>query len=476
MINRILIRIKAVQLLYSYLLTKREFHIEQPPTVASRDRKYAYSLYLDFLQLIILLSGKEIRNSENVIVFPANPNKLTNTKFVEALAASDELRSYVNSGKSQIAEFKDALAVLNAKILKSAALRDFSKKNPATISDEIKLWKSIFNTIVLKEPKVMDVLRKSPYFSNFGFEICVKMLMETLSDYDDSRTSLIASRNALENSFDKSYELYISLLLLVVELTNVQTQKIETAKTKFLATDEDINPNTRFIDNKLAEVLKWHSDMEVIKSKNAVIAWDLEPNFIKTMLDKIVESEIYAEYMSKDSSSLLDDCEFWRKVLKNIIFTSEELSDLLEEKSIYWNDDLETIGTFVLKTIKQIAKSSENETVELLPKYKNEEDAEFGKLLFNETVNTFENSRSLINNFINNSNWDADRIAFMDMVIMAVAITEIIQFPKIPIAVTMNEYIEIANFYSTAKSGQFINGILYSVIKYLKNEGIINKE
>lgn len=475
MINRILIRIKVVQLLYSYLLTKREFHIEQPPAVASKDRKYAYSLYLDFLQLIILLSGREIRNNENVIIFPENPNKLSKTKLVEFLSSSSELREYVNAGKSRIADFKSVLETLNAKISKSAALRDFTKKNPASISDEIKMWKSIFNTIILKEQKVMDILRESPYFSNFGYEICVKLLMDTLSEYDDTRTSIVASRNALVTSFDKSYELYNSLLLLIVELTDIQTQKLELAKTKFLATDEDINPNTKFVDNRLADILRNHPDLMDYKSKNSVIAWDLEPILTKTLLDAILESEIYEEYMNNDSNSLVDDCDFWRKVLKNIIFTSDDLADTLEEKSIYWNDDLETIGTFVLKSIKQISKSKKD-SVELLPKYNNEEDAEFGKILFDETVKTFDNSRKLIEKFINDAHWDFDRIAFMDLVIMAVAITELTKFPKIPVAVTMNEYIEIANFYSTAKSGQFINGILYSVIKYLKNEGIINKE
>ncbi len=476
MINRVLIRIKVVQLLYSYLLTKREFHIEQPPIVASKDRKYAYSLYLDFLQLITLLSGREIRNNENAIIFPANPNKLSKTKLVEFLATSSELREYVNSGKSRIADFRGVLETLNVKVLKSAALRDFSKKNPASISDEIKMWKSIFNTIVFKEQKVMDILRESPYFSNFGYELCVKMLMETLSEYDDSRTSIISSRNALSDSFDKAYELYNSILLLIVELTDIQSQKLELAKTKFLATDEDINPNTKFVDNRLANILKNHPGLNDFKSKNPVIAWDLEPVLTKTLLDAIFESEIYEEYMNNDENSLVDDCDFWRKILKNIIFTSDDLADTLEEKSIYWNDDLDNIGTFVIKSIKQISKSDENTIVDLLPKYNNEEDAEFGKILFDETIKTFDNSRKLIEQFINDAHWDFDRIAFMDMVIMAVAVTELTKFPKIPIAVTMNEYIEIANFYSTAKSGQFINGILYSVIKYLKNEGIINKE
>lgn len=174
------------------------------------------------------------------------------------------------------------------------------------------------------------------------------------------------------------------------------------------------------------------------------------------------------------SANRADDCEFWRNVFKNIILPSDELAEALETKSVYWNDDLDIMGTFVLKTIKRIGGSAE-EPVELLPKYKDEEDSRFGAELFMDAVNNLEEYRSYIDRFINASQWDPERLAFMDGVIMITAIAELLNYPLIPVPVTLNEYIEIANSYSTPRSGQFINGILYSVINYLRSEGKLTK-
>ncbi|MDE6651976.1 MAG: transcription antitermination protein NusB, partial [Paramuribaculum sp.] len=161
-------------------------------------------------------------------------------------------------------------------------------------------------------------------------------------------------------------------------------------------------------------------------------------------------------------------------VYKSIILPSDELAEVLESKSVFWNDDIEIMGTFVLKTVKRIA-NSQKEPVELLPKFKDDEDARFGSELFMYSVNNLEEYRSYIDKFINASQWDPERLAFMDGVIMITAIAELLNFPVIPIAVTLNEYIEIANSYSTQRSGQFINGILYSVINYLRQEGKLSK-
>jgi N utilization substance protein B len=178
--------------------------------------------------------------------------------------------------------------------------------------------------------------------------------------------------------------------------------------------------------------------------------------------------------MASPATSYAADCDFWRSILKNVIFTSDDLADALEEKSVYWNDDLQIIGTFVLKTIKQSANAPE-EAIKLLPQYKDAEDARFGNELFIDAIKNRETYRSYIDRLINVGNWDPERIAFMDIVIMTTAISELINYPAIPLAVTMNEYVEIANTYSSPKSGQFINGILYNVVNILREEGKTNK-
>ena len=159
--------------------------------------------------------------------------------------------------------------------------------------------------------------------------------------------------------------------------------------------------------------------------------------------------------------------------------------EMIENKSVYWNDDLAIMGTFTLKTIKQMANTEQDcsaltpeelgRLVELLPVYKNREDEAFGPTLFEGAIKNRDEYRQYIDRFINDSQWDPERLAFTDIVILITAITELIAFPSIPVPVTLNEYIEIANYYSTARSGQFINGVLFSIVNYLKEQGKLLK-
>lgn len=170
--------------------------------------------------------------------------------------------------------------------------------------------------------------------------------------------------------------------------------------------------------------------------------------------------------------TLEEDADLWRNLYKNVILPSDALAEALESKSIYWNDDLQEMGTFVLKSIRRIGTGSPSA---ILPMYKDDEDSHFGVDLLMSAIKHCDEYKELIEKFVNTARWDADRLAFMDIVIMIAAVTEIIDYPSIPLAVTLNEYIEIANHYSTPRSGSFINGILYSVIKHLKEEGRIFK-
>lgn len=273
-------------------------------------------------------------------------------------------------------------------------------------------------------------------------------------------------------SFEKSYELYHLLLTLMVELTDTQAARVEAARMKFLATPEEKNPNMRFVNNRFVEQLRNCNDYKDYHEKKPV-TWTNDPEFLRDFSERIVKSDFYKKYMEAPEDSYENDCEFWKKVVKNMFCSDEELLDLLEQKSLYWNDDLEIITTFVLKTIKQFCEQN-GESQSLLPMFKDDDDSEFAKELFRNTLLHGEEYRNYIENFIRN--WEIERVAFMDIVIMMVAMSEFYKFPSIPTRVTLNEYIELAKSYSTNKSGQFVNGVLNAIADNLKKEGVLTKE
>ena len=297
----------------------------------------------------------------------------------------------------------------------------------------------------------------------------VQMVYSYLLTKDGMKMS--EALKTLSQSMDKSYELYHYLLILPIALTNLQEQRLDNARNKYLPDEADLNPNTKFIDNLFVAKLR---DNEMLNEylKALPLSWDSEEIYLRLALDKILNSEIYSDYMADENRSLAADCEFWREVMRKIVLVDENLSDVLEAKSIYWNDDLETIGTFVLKTIKRFA---EDDFVELLPQFKDSEDRALGEKLFMGTVQNHDKYMALIENFVNKESWDIDRLAFMDVVVLLVALAEVENVPSVPTKVTLNEYIEIAKYYSTQKSGQFVNGILNAIIVHLKKDGLLAK-
>lgn len=288
---------------------------------------------------------------------------------------------------------------------------------------------------------------------------------------DQPGTKLSDVKKDLLLSLEKAYELYYYLLLLPVELTHLQDIRLDNAKNKYLPTKEDLFPNTKFIDNLFVKKLESCEAFQDFVDENN-ISWSDESVYLRLTLDKILNSDIYKDYMDKPDSSLAEDSEFWRNIYKKIIFQDEFLSEVLESKSIYWNDDLETIGTFVLKTMKRFEKEDYSE---MLPQFKDEEDKEYAETLLMEAIKNKDEYMKLVDMFVSKDSWDVDRLAQMDVVILLVAIAELEKVPSVPAVVTINEFVEIAKAYSTAKSGQFINGILGSIINYLKNNGKLYK-
>lgn len=475
MINRILIRIKVVQMLYSYLLTRSEFRIVTAPEKATADARYAHSLYLNLLLLIEELAGYKVVTGDNrgALDSLGSTNMLSGSAVAKALASDSDLREIIVSGKSGIGEFDDAAKRLYGKITQSAVYTDFRRKRKVQLADEVKMWDVLLSTVIMKEPLMQEAARRNSDYTLAGYNLAFRMVSDTLNNFSDTTTALRNAESLLEASLDKAYELYHSLLMLPVYITRLESERIEDAKAKYCPTPEDLNPNMRFVDNRFVQAIEEHPEMQEYASKHDV-SWESEYYLLKKLLELIKESEYYKAYMENENSTLASDCEFWRTILKNVVFPSDTLAEALESKSIYWNDDLAVMGTFVLKTIRQMATTGNRETA-LLPKYKDEVDARFGKELFEGAVANREEYRSYIDRFINGSQWDPERLALMDIVILITAITELINFPSIPVPVTMNEYVEIANYYSSPRSGQFINGVLYNIANYLKEEGKLTK-
>lgn len=462
---------KVVQLLYSYLLTRSDFRLFPSPERQTRDNRFAYETYINLILLLLELSGYKVNAADNSA--PRLKDSKLSLKVAKALSQDSEIREIIARGNTSVASYDDAVMPLYTAIINSSVYNDFSKKRSKDIADEVKFWIVILDTVIAKSAAVENAARESENFTQAGFVAGIRMLRDTLNAYNDNRSSFVQARQSLEDALDKAYELYHLLLLLPVEITRIQRDRINNAKSKYIPTSEDLNPNTRFIDNALVKAIENSDDMAAYLKGNP-INLDVHFPLIKKMLDTVLRSEIYENYMNAPTTDFAADCEFWRATMKSIILPSDALAELLETSSIYWNDDLEIMGTFAIKSIKQTAATG-GEPMKLLPQYKDDDDANFGTQLFVDTVNNRETYRSYIDRFIDQSQWDSDRLAFMDIVIMMVAISELINYPAIPIPVTLNEYIEIANSYSTPRSGQFVNGMLFSIINFLKSEAIINK-
>lgn len=298
-----------------------------------------------------------------------------------------------------------------------------------------------------------------------------KIVQIVYAYYQNGGKNLDTAEKELFFSLSKAYDLYNYLLLLMVEVTKQANKRLNAAKNKLVPTKEELFPNTKFVENRFIAQLEVNKQLLEF-SNNQKKTWENEADFVKTLCDKILESDIYKEYMASETSSYEEDRELWRKLYKNIIFNNIELDQVLEDQSLYWNDDKEIVDTFVLKTIKRFDEKN-GAKQELLPEFKDEEDQDFARRLFRRTILNADYYRHLISE--NTKNWDLDRVAFMDVVIMQIALAEILSFPNIPVSVSLNEYVEIAKLYSTPKSGGFINGTLDGIVNSLKKENKLTK-
>jgi N utilization substance protein B len=290
--------------------------------------------------------------------------------------------------------------------------------------------------------------------------------------YQNGGKNLEAAEKELFYSLSKAYDLYKYLLLLMIEVTQFADRRIDNRRHKLRPTAEDLNPNTRFIDNAFMAQLMQNVQLEEFRA-NQKRTWDDEGDFVKHLFERIEETKAYQEYMAKDTLSYEDDRELWRKLYRSTIAQNQEIDEILEEQSLYWNDDKAIVDTFVLKTIKRFEPENGAEQ-ELMPEYKDDEDKEYARKLLRTAIVNADAYRKLMVD--NAKNWDMERFAFMDILIMQVALAEIMSFPSIPVSVSLNEYVEIAKMYSTPKSGGFINGMLDNIVSQLRGENKLNKK
>lgn len=301
--------------------------------------------------------------------------------------------------------------------------------------------------------------------------IRLKIVQIIYAYYQNGGKNMDTAEKELFFSLSKAYDLYNYLLLLMVEVTRYANRRIDAAKNKLAPTKEELSPNMKFVENKFIAQLEVNKQLNDFASSQKK-TWENESEFIKALCEEIMQSDIYKEYMESETSSYDEDREFWRKIYKNIIFNHAGLDEVLEDQSLYWNDDKEIVDTFVLKTIKRFDPKNADKQ-ELLPEFKDEEDKDFARRLFRRSILNAEYYRHLIGE--SSKNWDLNRVAVMDVVIMQIALAEILSFPNIPVNVSLNEYVEIAKLYSTPKSGGFINGTLDAIVNKLKKANKLTK-
>lgn len=275
----------------------------------------------------------------------------------------------------------------------------------------------------------------------------------------------------LDASFEKSHELYYYLLHLIVELTDLQDRRLDEAKHKFKPSEADLHPDTRFVDNRLVQTLRENEEFNKF-CRDHLIAWD-DILFLNAMLNHVLQSEYYANYMALEQVSMADDCELWRQLLRQVIVNDDIFDDMVEAMSVYWScEDVEIMSDFAVKTIRRIEDGNKEP---LIPMFRNDEDKEFGEKLFKRTIQQMDENNILIDSLLRTDRWERDRVPLLDRLIMCAALSEMICFDSIPTTVTLNEYIELAKIFSTPNSGQFVNGVLNSALITLRERGRVTK-
>lgn len=300
--------------------------------------------------------------------------------------------------------------------------------------------------------------------------IRIKIVQLTYAYYQNGNKNIDTAEKELFFSLSKAYDLYNYLLSLIVAVTDEGRKHVEIATAKAMREGTPA-PSQKFVNNRFALQLEENKDLnEFMETQKRT--WNDEPEFVKKLYLQITDSQIYKEYMESTDSSYDADRELWRKLYRTLIQDNSDIDTILEEQSLYWNDDKEVVDTFVLKTIKRFDEKNKAKQ-ELLPEYDSEEDRDYARKLFRASILNADEYQRFMSEA--SRNWDFSRLAYMDVVIMQIAIAELMTFPSIPVSVTINEYVDIAKLYSTPRSGSYINGMLDAIARHLISTGRLLK-
>jgi transcription antitermination protein NusB len=299
----------------------------------------------------------------------------------------------------------------------------------------------------------------------------VKVLQSLYAFFQSGGNDLNKGEKELLFGIDKIFDLYLYQMLLLSEILHIAEFSIEENKIKKLPNPEDLNPNIKFINNRLLKAIQSNSILnKAANDRN--ISWNEQHEMIRKIYHQIQSSNHYEKYMNKKETSLNEDVDFITDILLDEVCNYDSLHSFYEEMSIYWLDDWEMVNKMLVKTLKAFVENSDTD-FKLMPLYKDPEDKVFACELFKKTILNSDDISPMISN--RTQNWEIERIALMDILIMKMAITEILKFPEIPVKVTLNEYIELSKMYSTPKSKIFVNGVLDKLVEELYEANKINK-
>ena len=296
----------------------------------------------------------------------------------------------------------------------------------------------------------------------------IKILQILYAHFNVEDSNVVKSEKDLIFSIQKAYDLYFYLLVLPIAIKRYAESRIELARNKKLPTYEDLHPNTRFVNHELIRQIEGCPAFNKSTSER-VINWVNYPELIKNLYNKLIESPYYKEYMERPSCSYEDDKQLLVDIFSNELEDYDMFYEILEEQSIFWNDDVDFTIIMVIKTIQEMSPDKTT----FFPMYKSDEDRDFAFSLLRASIAHYDEYRKMIEKYVDN--WDIERVAQVDNLILHMAINELVEFPSIPVKVTFDEYLELAKYYSTPKSSVFINGLLDKISADLTEQGKISK-
>lgn len=300
--------------------------------------------------------------------------------------------------------------------------------------------------------------------------IRVKVMQSIYALHQSQSGDLEKEEKFLFYSLESIQDLYLVMISTLIELNKMEKVFLHKSSLKHLVTTEERNPNNKFVNNKVVQLLSESSHITISLENRKIDNWEIHDDYIQLLLKLIKESELYATYMSNRENSFEEDKQFVIDIFTDIIVPNEKLYDYLEDDKLTWIDDIPLVNTEIIKQLKAIKEDSEIRMPRL---YKDVDDKDFAKNLFRKTVL---NEKELAKKYIDKTpNWDTERIAEVDTIILKMAICEFLKFPSIPVKVTINEYLEVAKEYSTPKSSIFINGILDNLVKEFQKENTLLK-